>query len=113
MKVHPDTEGGGGNREMFELFTAAYEVLSDPGKRSTYDQVLVVPRAAYRAVCRPVLGWGRGVCAGCLGALVVCVLGVGSQAPAATAGAIGVGTRVGMGVGDTNLDDHGVFFCVW
>lgn len=44
MQVHPDTEGsqGGADRERFELIKAAYEVLSDPGKRSTYDQVCVL-----------------------------------------------------------------------
>lgn len=39
MQLHPDTDSDGGDRETFESITAAYEVLSDPGKRSTYDQV--------------------------------------------------------------------------
>ncbi|CAM9358894.1 unnamed protein product [Ectocarpus sp. 6 AP-2014] len=39
MRVHPDTQDGINNRDIFESTTAAYEVLSDPGKKSTYDQV--------------------------------------------------------------------------
>ncbi len=54
MQVHPDTEGGEGkaDRERFELITAAYEVLSDPGKRSTYDQVCVGVGVGVGVVCR-------------------------------------------------------------
>lgn len=47
MQLHPDTEGDsggggggdGGDRDTFETITAAYVILSDPGKRSTYNQV--------------------------------------------------------------------------
>lgn len=42
MQLHPDTEGEGSDRDTFEAITAAYEVLSDPGKRSTYDQVMLM-----------------------------------------------------------------------
>lgn len=38
-KTHPDAGGGQESREEFEALNAAYQVLSDPGKRSTYDQV--------------------------------------------------------------------------
>lgn len=41
MKAHPDSEGANADRDRFELLAAAYEVLSDPGKRSTYDQVRI------------------------------------------------------------------------
>lgn len=39
QRVHPDSDGGNADRDKFEAVTAAYDVLSDPGKRSTYDQV--------------------------------------------------------------------------
>ena len=39
QRVHPDSDGGSADRDKFEAVTAAYDVLSDPGKRSTYDQV--------------------------------------------------------------------------
>lgn len=39
MQLHPDSEGANASRDKFEELTAAYEVLSDPGTRSTYDQV--------------------------------------------------------------------------
>ncbi|CAM9175952.1 unnamed protein product [Ectocarpus sp. 12 AP-2014] len=42
MLVHPDTKDGINNRDIFESATAAYEVLSDPGKKSTYDQGLAM-----------------------------------------------------------------------
>lgn len=38
MQVHPDTKDGINSRDIFESATAAYGVLSDPGKKSTYDQ---------------------------------------------------------------------------
>ncbi|CAM9289451.1 unnamed protein product, partial [Ectocarpus sp. 12 AP-2014] len=42
MRVHPDTKDGINNRDIFESATAAYDVLSDPGKKSTYDQGLAM-----------------------------------------------------------------------
>ena len=48
MKLHPDSDGDGSSREEFEKITAAYEVLSDPGKRSTYDQVPIFTTSATR-----------------------------------------------------------------
>lgn len=37
--MHPDADPSDNARRKFEEYTAAYGVLSDPGKRSTYDQV--------------------------------------------------------------------------
>ncbi|CAM9935635.1 unnamed protein product, partial [Choristocarpus tenellus] len=39
-ETHPDTRGPMASKENFETIAEAYRVLIDPGRRSTYDQVL-------------------------------------------------------------------------
>ena len=38
MKYHPDKNSDPGAEDMFKSAAEAYEILSDPSKRSTFDQ---------------------------------------------------------------------------
>ncbi|CAN0016941.1 unnamed protein product [Ascophyllum nodosum] len=80
MKLHPDSDGDGSSREEFEKITAAYEVLSDPGKRSTYDQGLAIRRFVDKVKAG---NWGKTLRA--VAGLGAVVTSVGISAGAAAA----------------------------
>jgi len=42
--THPDGGGSGAGSEPFQMVSAAYEVLRDPGRRAGYDRLHPLPR---------------------------------------------------------------------